>query len=117
MVRSPSGDIDILVLFLLHDDDIRVLVENGTGNARKKIDIHSARLSIEKRRALAGIHASSRSDYVSSFFQEGKTQVWKKILKNPQFIQGTWKLGKLQLRRFREIRVLVIRIPETIMRK
>ena len=48
MFRSPSGDIDIFVLFLLHDDDICVLIDNGTGNARKKIDIHSARLSIEK---------------------------------------------------------------------
>ena len=41
MVRSPSGDIDILVLFLLHDDAIRVLIDNGAGNARKIIDIHS----------------------------------------------------------------------------
>ena len=93
MVRSPSGDIDILVLFLLHDDGTRVLIDNGTVNARKIIDIHSARLFIEQRRALAGMHAFSGNDYVSSFFRKGKIQVWKKILKNPQFIQVFGNLG------------------------
>ena len=154
------------MLFLLHG--IRVLIDNGAGNERKIIDIHSARLSIEQRRAisntmpqleqsslqpstylqhrhllqttsynhllrlhlliarkrnhkqqqarnppppppprrgvekpegpsalqpttenraLAGMHAFSGNDYVSSFFRKGKTQIWKKILKNPQFIQ------------------------------
>ena len=92
MVRSPSGDIAILALFLLHDG-IRVLIDNDTGNARKIIDIHSARLSIEQRRALAGMHAFSGNDYVSSFFRKGKTQVWKEILKNPQFIQVFGNLG------------------------
>ena len=67
MVRPPSGDVDILVLFLLHDG-IRVLIDNGTGNARKIIDIHSARLSIEQRSVFAGMHAFSGNDYVSSFF-------------------------------------------------
>ena len=93
MVRSPSGYIDILVLFLSHDDGICVLIDNGTGNARKIIDIHSARLSTDQRRALTGMHAFSGNDYVSSFFRIGKTQVWKKILKNPQFIQVFGNLG------------------------
>ena len=31
MIRSSSGDIDILVLFLLHQRDVRILIDNGTG--------------------------------------------------------------------------------------
>ena len=49
MIRSPSGDVDILVLFLLHADGTRVLIANGTGNARKIIDIHSEICHITKK--------------------------------------------------------------------
>jgi hypothetical protein len=79
MVRSPSGDIDILVLFLLHTQGIRVLIGNGTGNSRKVIDINSLNMSIQQRRSLAGMHAFSGNDYVSSFFRKGKSHVWKTI--------------------------------------
>ena len=43
MIRSPSGDIDVLVLFLGHDfADIQILIDNGTGLSRKIIDITSS---------------------------------------------------------------------------
>ena len=76
LVRSPSGDIDILVLFLLHFvDGLRVLIDNGTGKTRKIIDISSSELSVDHRKALAGMHAFSGNDYVSSFFRKGKIVV------------------------------------------
>ena len=96
MIRSPSGDVDILVLFLLHADGTRVLIDNGTGNARKIIDIHSVNMCIEQRRALAGMHAFSGNDYVSSFFRKGKTLVWKWIMKNPQFMEVFGNLGNFK---------------------
>ena len=47
MVRSPSGDIEILALFLGHDfDEVRVLVDNGTGKSGKIIDISSSTLRL-----------------------------------------------------------------------
>ena len=56
MVRSPSGDIDILALFLGHDfGDIRVLVVNGTGKSRKVIDITSFTLPNMQKQALIGL--------------------------------------------------------------
>ena len=45
LVRSISGDIDILMLFLLHQfENKRVLIDNGTGNSRKIIDMSSTNL-------------------------------------------------------------------------
>ena len=66
LVCSPFGDIDILVLFLLHFvDGLRVLIDNGTGKTGKIIDISSSELSVDHRKALAGMHAFSGNDYVS----------------------------------------------------
>ena len=43
MIKSPSGDIYVLVLFLGHDfADIQILIDNGTGLNRKIIDITSS---------------------------------------------------------------------------
>ena len=43
MVRSPSGDIDILVLFLLPQfDGKNVLIDNGVGKNRKIIDMSTS---------------------------------------------------------------------------
>ena len=48
VVRSPSGDIGILVLFLMHSlENIRVYLDNGTGKSRKVIDMNSSGLSRE----------------------------------------------------------------------
>ena len=85
MVRSPSGDIDIMVLFLGHDfDEVRVLVDNWTG---KIIDISSSTLPKVQRQALVGIHAFSGNDYVSSFFRKRKIAFWKAMLKRTEFIE------------------------------
>ena len=68
MVRSPSGDIDILILFSLHQrEGIHILIDNGNGKSRKILDINSSGLSLTERQALAGIHSFSGNDYVSSF--------------------------------------------------
>eukprot|EP00794_Sanderia_malayensis_P014878 gene14878-biopygen12404 len=51
MARSPSGDVDILALFLSHEfDGTRILVDNGVGKQRKIIDMTSSTLEIEKKK-------------------------------------------------------------------
>ena len=38
MIRSPSGDIDIIMLFIDHEfDEITILIGNGVGKSRKII--------------------------------------------------------------------------------
>ena len=94
MVRSPSGDTDILTLFVAHDlRDKKVFIDNGTGKNRKIIEVTSSQLSAEEKKALVGIHAFSGNDYVPSFFRKGKSAFWKLALKKHEFIQLFGKLG------------------------
>ena len=86
MILSPSGEIDILALFLRHDfPGVQILVDNGSGKSRKIVDVTSSEMSTKQRKALLGMHAFSGNDFVSSFFRMGKQAVWKAILKNDAF--------------------------------
>ena len=81
MVRSPSGDTDILALFVAHDfRDTKVFIDNGTGKNQKTIEVTSSQLSAEEKKALIGVHAFSGNDYMSSFFRKGKSAFWKLAL-------------------------------------
>ena len=94
MVRSPSGDIDILVLFLLHQfDGKNVLIDNGVGKNRKIIDMSTSLLSLQQRCALAGMHAFSGNDYISSFFRKGTQTIWELALGNERFLQTFSEFG------------------------
>ena len=94
MVRSPSGDIDILVLFVAQDfGAVKVFIDNGTGKSRKIVDVTSSTLDQEKKKALIGVHAISGNDYVSSFFRKGKAAFWKAMLKRPEYIRLFVELG------------------------
>ncbi len=94
MVRSPSGDVDILALFLSHDfDGTRIYVHNGVGKQRKILDITSSTLGIQKKKALLGLHAFSGNDYVSSFFRKGKQAFWKAMSSEEEFVRLFTRLG------------------------
>ena len=94
MVRSSSGDIDILVLFLLHQFvNVTVLISNGVGKNRKIIDMSSSFLCESNRKALAGMHSFSENHDLSSFFRKGKKVVWKLVLQNKEFIETFSNLG------------------------
>ena len=94
MVRSPSGDVDILALFLSHDfDGTRIYVDNGVGKQRKILDITSSTLGIQKKKALLGLHAFSGNDYVSSFFRKGKQAFWKAMSSEEEFVRLFTRLG------------------------
>ena len=52
MIRSPSGDIDTIVLFILHEfDGITILIDNGVGKSKKNIDMLTSLLFQPKRKA------------------------------------------------------------------
>ncbi len=94
MIRSPSGDIDILTLFVAHDfGSMNVYLDNGTGKSRKIIEATSSQLSEDERNALPGMHAFTGNDYLSSFFRKGKSACWKALLKRREFIEAFGKLG------------------------
>ena len=53
VIRSPSGDIDIPVLVLLHFTNKRVIVDNGNGKSRKLLDMSTSGLSAEERKSVS----------------------------------------------------------------
>ena len=89
MIRSPSRDIDIIVLIILHEFDRNtILIDNGQGKSRKRIDMSTSLLSQQKHKALAAVHTFSGNDYVSSFFREGEKVMLKLILQNDKFLDA-----------------------------
>jgi hypothetical protein len=76
MVRSPSGDIDIITLFFGQDfSDTQILIDNGSGKNRKIIDVTSTGLSLGYRRALLGMHAFSGNTAFIDIFSYLGTEV------------------------------------------
>ena len=91
LLRSPSGDTDILVLVLsiLHEFKDRIVIDNGTGNSRKLIWLGSIEMSNSRINSLLGVHSFTGNDYVPSFFRKGKGVCWK-ILKNHSKFECTF---------------------------
>ena len=99
MVRSPSGDIDIVTLFLYHamSFDAGIFIDNGTGSKRKVLEINSCGLSVEQQSAIIGLHAFSGNDYLSRFFQKGKATCWKIMCKKTDYVAAFSSLGTTYL--------------------
>ena len=87
MKRSPSGDIDIIMLIILNElDGITILIDKGAGKSRQIIDISTSLLCQQKCKTLAAVHAFSGNDYVPSFFQKVKKVMSKLVLQNDEFL-------------------------------
>ena len=86
LVRSSSGGIDIIVLFMLHCSSSNIFFDFGHGNSRKIIDIRFPMLSKIEYQGLSGIRAYSGNIYISSFFWKDKKMFWKALLNLPECI-------------------------------
>ena len=95
VIRSPSGDTDILVLSaaLLYNFKEHVVIDNGSAQSRKCINLRSLRFSECKYSATLGLHAFSGNNYLSSFFRKGKVRCWKLMQKYEEFEVCFTKLG------------------------
>ena len=95
VIRSPSGDTDILVLSaaLLYNFKEHVVIDNGSAQSRKCIDLRSLQFSECKYSAMLGLHAFTGNDYLSSFFRKGKERCWKLMQKYEEFEVCFTKLG------------------------
>ena len=70
VIRSPSGDTDIIVLAVsLVQEREKVYVDNGNGKNRNNIQLRQ--LAVKDVNSLIGFHAFSGNDYASSFFRKG----------------------------------------------
>ena len=93
MIRSLSGGIDIICLFIAQNFPFKVLIDNGRGTNRRIHDINSTKLSPISCKAVLGLQSFTGNDYVSSFFRKGKTICWTKMLKQDRFINLFANLG------------------------
>ena len=87
LVRSPSGDIDINVLFInmFQAESERIYIDFGTGNPRKILKLSSIDMSEELKSALLGFHAFTGNDYISSTFGKSKKICWKAVTKSSKY--------------------------------
>ena len=68
LIRSPSGDIDILVLFVAYQfDGIKMLIDNGTGKERSMIFHRVVSPFSGKRHSLACTHLLAMTTYHGFF--------------------------------------------------
>jgi len=95
VLRSPSGDTDILVILLgvITSGKERVYYDYGNGKNRKGTWLHAVQLEDDQQSALIGFHAFTGNDYVSSFLRKGKKMCWKVMMKNEDFIKSFSDLG------------------------
>ena len=94
VIRSPSGDTDIVLsAALLYNFKEHVVIDNGSGQSRKCINLRSLQFSESKYSAMLGLHAFTGNDYLSSFFRKGKGRCWKLMQKYEEFEVCFTKLG------------------------
>ncbi len=88
MVRSPTGDIDILELLMAHNfNGAPLLIDNVPGKSRKIVDETSSSMSVQRKNLLW-------QRLISSFFsRKGKSALWKAMLKRQDFIRLFADLG------------------------
>ena len=81
IVRSPSGDIDIIVIMigLLLEEQTRCFLDTGSGNNRKGLWLSDVDMSQDLKQALIGFHSFTGNDYISSFFRKGMVACWKVV--------------------------------------
>eukprot|EP00112_Aurelia_sp_Birch-Aquarium-sp1_P005855 Seg1662.2 transcript_id=Seg1662.2/GoldUCD/mRNA.D3Y31 product="hypothetical protein" protein_id=Seg1662.2/GoldUCD/D3Y31 len=79
-IRSPSGDVDINILFLalFPEDADRIYIDYGTGKSRKVLQLSMIDMPDTLKSALVGFHAFSGNDYISSIFRKSSASAGKR---------------------------------------
>ena len=92
-VVIKASDTDVLLLALHHQANIQatLIIERGSGDTLKYIDIHATADKLGQRvcKALLGLHSFTGCDTTSAFYGQGKKSQLKNLMKNPPDIQDT----------------------------
>ena len=82
-LRSPSGNTDkvVLTVALLYEFRNRVLINDGSRDNRKVMQLINIDIEKDLVDALIGFQVFAGNDYISSFFGKGKGKCWKLIEK------------------------------------
>ena len=96
ILRSASGDTDILVLAVAHlyNEKQRVYIDSGCSSTSRKVYwMEDTVMSEDEINSLISFHALTGNDYVSSFFCKGKLHCWKVLEKSERFLAAIQQLG------------------------
>ena len=94
VLRSPSGDTDIMVLALaLINDLTNVFMDYGNGKNRKRLSLGEIRLLQSEKEALVGFHSFAGNDYILSIFRKGKKHCWSIAKSSETFLEAFSELG------------------------
>ena len=96
ILRSASGDTDILVLAVAHlyNEKQRVYIDSGCSSTSRKVYwMEDTVMSEDEINSLISFHALTGNDYVTSFFCKGKLHCWKVLEKSERFLAAIQRLG------------------------
>ena len=95
IIRSHSGDTDIIILAisLLQDYKDRIIFDDGNGKNRRQVKMSDIDLDTEVINALIGFLSFTGNDYCSSFFRKGKPTCFKVLLRKSKFQNAFARLG------------------------
>ena len=95
IVRSLSGNIDIIVIILgmFIDQPEYFFMDSGSGKNCKGFLLNEINLDYEIKKCLIGFHAFTGNYYISSFYWKGKEVCWKVLEKNPKFLNAFQEFG------------------------
>ena len=89
VVRSPSGDVDINILFvsMFEENSDKIHIDYGTGKNRKILSVGSFDMIRKMKTALIGFHAFTGNDYVPSFFKKSNKHHWRLLEKKTDLLK------------------------------
>ena len=95
ILRSASGETDILVLAVVHlfNQKRRAYIDSGRSASRKVYWMNDIVLSEDEVNRLVPFHALTGNDYVSSFLRKGKLHYRKVLEKSERFLAAIQHLG------------------------
>ena len=80
MIRYPSADVDISILFVYHKLRCQIYLDNGTNKNRHIYDLNVFSMPEKHKDALPGNHGMGGNDYVGGFFRKRKKScTWNKF--------------------------------------
>ena len=101
VVRSSSGDIDVLVNLLSNDlpEWSKIILDNGRGKDRREILLNECIFPELQKNVLFGMHTFLGCDQISNFLRKGKKNVPKSSRANSS---SFWVFSRPRNRKRRE---------------
>lgn len=94
LVRSTDTDVLVILLGLCgRRDGIGIIMDYGSGNNRRYIDVSKIAAILEETQpgmteALIGLHSLTGCDFTSCFYRKGKAKPLKKVESNAEYVRA-----------------------------